>query len=215
MKTIRLCLFGMMFLALPAIASAESDWWDVIEGYSGPGPFKGVTFGERVFCVKENADRRGFGASTCINDVDERIRALVNAEFGYYTSGDKPRFSDTPRDTRSVSLWRVHATYFYRVSPLLDLGAGAGVAIFTGEGFDSQTHFVLTPLSVVFTPLGFIRSSPKATKWGRLLRVNFSESYVPGDIKASDFNSTSSYATHGEFNRKFGIGVDIGPFISK
>ena len=29
MKTIRLCLFGMMFLALPAIASAESDWWDV------------------------------------------------------------------------------------------------------------------------------------------------------------------------------------------
>jgi len=215
MKTIRLCLFGMMFLALPAIASAESDWWDVIEGYSGPGPFKGVTFGERVFCVKENADRRGFGTGTCISDVDERIKALVNAEFGYYTSGDKPRFSDTPLDTRTVNLWRIHATYFYRVSPLLDLGAGAGVAIFTGEGFDSQTHFVLTPLSLVFTPLGFIRSSPKATKWGRLLRVNFSESYVPGDIKPSDFNSTSSYATHGEFNRKFGIGVDIGPFISK
>ena len=214
MKTIRLCLLGMMFLALPAVASAESDWWDVIEGYSGPGPFKGVTFGERVFCVKENADRRGFGTGSCISDVDERIRALVNAEFGYYTSGDKPRFSDTPLDTRTVNLWRIHATYFYRVSPLLDLGAGAGVAIFTGEGFDSQTHFVITPLSLVFTPLGFIRSSSKATKWGRLLRVNFSESYVPGDIKASDFNSTSSYATHGEFNRKFGLGVDIGPFIS-
>ena len=182
--------------------------------FSGPGPFKGVTFGERVFCVKET-DRNRFGASTCISDVDEQIRALVNAEFGDYTSGDKPRFSDTPLDTRTVNLWRVHATYFYRVSPLLDLGAGAGVMIFTGEGFDSQSHFVMTPLSLVFTPLGFIRSTPTATKWGRLVRVNFSESYVPGDIKASDFNSTSSYATHGEFNRKFGIGVDIGPFISK
>jgi hypothetical protein len=215
MKTIRLCLFGLLFCALPAVAHAESDWWDVIEGFSGPGPFKGVTFGERVFCVKENADRGGFGTSTCISDVDERIRALVNAEFGYYTSGDKPRFADTPQDTRTVNMWRIHATYFYRVSPLLDLGAGAGVMIFTGEGFDSQSHFVMTPLSLVFTPLGFIRSTPKATKWGRLLRVNFSENYVPGDIKASDFNSTSSYATHGEFNRKFGIGVDIGPFMSK
>ena len=60
-----------------------------------------------------------------------------------------------------VNLWRIHATYFYRVSPLLDLGAGAGVMIFTGEGFDSQSHFVMTPLSLVFTPLGFIRSSPR------------------------------------------------------
>jgi len=213
MKLSRFCLV-LMLLAMPTVAHAESDWWDFIEGFSGPGPFKGVTFGERVFCVKET-DTRGFGVGTCISDVDERIKALVNAEFGYYTSGDKPRFADTPWDTRMVNLWRIHATYFYRVSPLLDLGAGAGVMIFTGEGFDSQSHFVVTPLSLVFTPLGFIRSSPKATKWGRLLRVNFSENYVPGDIKASDFNSTSSYATHGEFNRKFGIGVDIGPFISK
>ena len=139
----------------------------------------------------------------------------MNAEFGYYTSGDKPRFADTPLDTRTVNLWRIHATYFYRVSPLLDLGAGAGVDDLHWRGLrqpEPLRHN--TPLAGLH-PAGFHPQQPKATKWGRLVRVNFSESYVPGDIKASDFNSTSSYATHGEFNRKFGIGVDIGPFISK
>jgi hypothetical protein len=215
MRAVRLCVLGLLFVALPAVARAESDWWDVIEGYSGPGPFKGITFGERVFCVKEKANARGFGTSACITDVDEKIRAYVNAEFGIYTSGDKPRFSDTPRDTRTVHLWRIHADYMYRVSPLLDVGAGAGVHIFSGDGFDAHSNFVLTPLSIIFTPLGYIRSSDKATRLGRLLRINFSENYITGDLTAADFGSPSSYATHGEFNRKFGIGIDIGPLISR
>ena len=84
-----------------------------------------MTFGERVFCVKENADRK-FRSSTCISDVDERIRALVNAEFGYHTSGDKPR-SPIRQDTRSVNMWRIQRDLLLSVSPLLDLGAGAGV----------------------------------------------------------------------------------------
>ena len=213
MKTIRLCLFGMLFVALPVVASAESDWWDVIEGFSGPGPFKGVTFGQRVFCVKEDEGARRHSITSCMSDVDDKIRALVNAEFGYYTSGNHPRFSDTPTDLRTVHLIRLQSHYMYRISPLLDLGASGGVIIFTGDGFDSQSHPVVTPLAVTFTPLGFIRDTPKATKWGRFVRVNFSETWVFGDIKASDFGSASTYLRTGEFNRKFGIGVDIGSLI--
>jgi hypothetical protein len=212
MKTIRLFLLALVLWALPTVASAESDWWDVIEGLSGPGPFHGITFGQRLFCVKENADSRGFGVATCMSDLDpdNKIRGLVNFEFGYYTSGSNQRFSDTPTDQRPVHLTRIHATYFYRVSPLLDVGAGGGVMILTGDGFDNQTKFTITPFSMVFTPLGFIR-----TKWGRFVRVNFSESYIAQDLKGSDFNSTSSYQKNGEFNRKFGIGVDIGSFFTK
>jgi hypothetical protein len=214
MKTIRVCLLALTFLALPAIGHAESDWWDVLESFSGPGPFKGVTFGQRALCVKEDENGRTHSITSCVSDVDDKIKALVNAEFGYYTSGDRPRFSDTPTDLRTVHLIRLHSTYMYRISPLLDIGAGAGVMIFTGDGFDSQSHPVVTPLAITFTPLGFIRSSVNATKWGRFVRVDFSENWVFGDIKASDFGSASTYLRTGEFNRKFGIGVDIGSLIS-
>jgi hypothetical protein len=214
MRRLRACLFGLMFLTLPAVASAESDWWDVIEGLSGPGPFKGVTFGQRIFCVKENEGGRSHSLTSCMSDVDDKIRALVNAEVGFYTSGDRPRFSDTPNDRATVHLWRLHSTYYLRISPLLDIGAGGGVLIFTGDGFEHQSHPVVTPVEIVFVPLGFIRSSPHATKWGRLLRLHFSESWVFGDIKAADFGSPSTYLRTGEFNRKFGFGVDIGSLIA-
>jgi hypothetical protein len=197
------------------MAHAESDFWDTISSFSGPGPFKGVTFGQRIFCVKENTDARTHRTASCMSDVDDKIKALVSAEFGVYTSGDNYRFTDVLTDKRSVRLWRLHATYYHRISPMLDIGAGAGVIIFTGDGFDHQSHPVVTPVEVVLTPLGFIRSSPRAAKWGRLLRVHFSESWVYGDIKASDFGSPSTYLTTGEFSRKFGIGVDIGSLISR
>jgi len=213
MKRIRLCVFGLLFLMSSSVARAESDWWDIIEGFSGPGPFKGVTFGQRLFCVKENEGGRSHSVASCMSDVDDKIRVLVNAEFGVYSSGDNYRFADILNDKRSVRLWRLHSTYYYRVSPLLDIGAGGGVIIFTGDGFNGQSHPVVTPVEAVFVPLGFIRSSPHATKWGRLLRLHFSESWVFGDIKAADFGSPSNYLRTGEFNRKFGIGVDIGSLI--
>jgi hypothetical protein len=37
---------------------------------------------------------------------------------------------------------------------------------------------------------------------------------VFGDIKAADFGSPSTYLRTGEFNRKFGFGVDIGSLIA-
>lgn len=215
MKRMRLCLFGLLFLAFPAVAHAESDWWDFLEGLSGPGPFKGVTFGQRVLCIKEDDRARTHTATSCMSDVDDNIRALVNVEFGFYTSGDRPRFSDTPNDRATVHLWRLHSTYYLRVSPILDIGAGGGVYIFTGGGFDHQTHPIVTPVEAILVPLGFIRSSPRATKLGRLLRLHFSQSWVFGDIKAADFGSLSTYLRTGEFNRKFGIGVDIGSLISQ
>jgi hypothetical protein len=215
MSKARLCLFAVLFLVLPQIAHAESDFWDTISSFSGPGPFHGITFAQRVLCVKEDPLNNAHPISTCMSDVDGTIKALVSVEGGYYTSGDNPRFSDTPTDRRPVHMTRVHSTYMYRVSPILDVGVGAGVLILSGDGFDNQTHAVATPLALTFTPLGFIRSSPRATKWGRLVRVNFYENWVFGDIKGADFNSPSAYVKTGEFIGKFGIGVDLGSFFSK
>ena len=108
------------------------------ESLSGPGPFKGVTF-RRTSCSVSRRDagrqrirRRHVHHWTSTN----KIRALVNAEFGYYTSGDKPRFArHSKRHTLGQLDGGSHATYIYRVSPLLDLGAGAGVMIFHRRGF--------------------------------------------------------------------------------
>ena len=203
-----MCLSALV-LALPLSPTLK-----VIGGTSSrlvARPFKGVTFGQRVFCVKRIRAEEALHHQLHV-DIDDKI-GPGGAEFGYYKRRSS-RFSDTPTDLRTVHLIRLQANYMYRISPLLDLGAGGGVIIFTGDGFDSQSHPVVTPLSVTFTPLGFIRDTPKATRWGRFVRVNFSETWVFGDIKASDFGSTSTYLRTGEFNRKFGIGVDIGSLIS-
>jgi hypothetical protein len=211
----RLCVFSLLFAALPAVAHADSGWWDTIEGFSGPGPFTGFTVSMRVHCIREYGDsEKTYQLGWCVSDIDDNIKVLINVEGGFYSSGSNPRFKDTPNDTAAVHLTRIHSTYMYRVSPVIDVGVGAGFMIFSGSGFDNQVHGVLTPVSVTFTPFGFLRKGPTAlaTKWGRALRVNFTSSFVTGDIRAIDFNSPSTYLRNGEFNSKLGIGFDWGSF---
>ncbi len=204
-------LVGLFALCCPAGAYAQSDFLDWLDSLSGPGPFQGFTVGMRTVCARDNAGKLDTG--WCIADTDPNIKTVMNVEFGWATTGKQLRFSDAPGDA-PVHASRLNVTYMYRVSPMLDVGVGIGGLMLSGDGFTNQLHPIFTPATVTFTPFGMLRG-PTSAKWGRVLRIKFSDRYIFGDLKAVDFGSVSSYLRHGEFNPSFGIGVDFWSFFAR
>jgi hypothetical protein len=217
----RLVVLVALMALWPAGASAQSDFIDWLAQLSGPGPFHGYfqSFNMRVVCAKDN-DQGTHDIATCISDTDEKIKAVLEMNVAWASSGDdNVRFVDArpddPLNKLPVNLFRIGATYSYRVSSMLDVGIGVGAFVFSGEGFTHQTHAFLTPLSVSFVPFGLLRG-PTAAKWGRVLRIKYAERYIMGDLNAvQDFHALSSYLKHGEFNPAISIGLDFWSFLAR
>ena len=215
MRKITVCLCALFLLTAPRAAHAQSDFWDFIEGFSGPGPFKGrmASFSARVTCLRE--DKAGeHHLGSCLTDVDPNIKALLVADYGLTWTGDRPVFSDTPGDIRPLTLQKFGLTYMARVSPMLDLGFGGGGLVFTGTGFGAVWYPQITAAAVTFAPFGYLRSTENQARWGRFFRIKFAEIWAPKEINArKDFASLSGYAKDGDFVRNFSVDFDLGVLI--
>jgi hypothetical protein len=218
----RIVLIGLVAvcaLMRPASAFAQTDFLDWLEGLSGPGPFHGyfMSVNSRVLCSINDGGKRSVDW-WCGNDTDQRIKTVLGVEVAWPDSDSNPRFADATTELQNngrVRATRVLVNYYYRFNSMLDVGVGAGWFNFTGADFQNQVHPILTPLTLTFTPLGFIHDE-KYAKWGRLIRVKFSERYLLGDIRAQDFDSNiSKYFKSGEFNRGVSVGVDFWPFADR
>ena len=218
-RVLFLVLVALCALARPASVYAQSDFIDWLEGLSGPGPFHGyfMSVGSRAFCTVDDGNGQKI-KWWCADDSSRAVRTVLAAEFAFGSSDSNTRFSDAPsepQNTLPVHATRVLANYYYRFHPMLDLGVGAGAIVFSGDDFTNQVHPVLTPLTLSFTPFGFLHEA-KNIRWGRVIHVNFSERYILGDIRAADFNSAASkYLKEGEFNRNISIAVDLWPVLFK
>jgi len=209
MKTVRVLMLIALCAVRPTAAFAQSDFLDWLDSLSGPGPFHGFTLYVRASCMKDTPND-GWVKGACINDTDPNIKTVLNAHFGWATSGDNPRFADAPAEKLPVHLTRGGVTYMYRVSPLLDVGVGLGVSVMSGDGVDNEVHPILTPFTVTFVPFGMKHKTTKATKLGRVIRLTYSERFIMGKIDAkTNFKSASSYLKNGEFNRGFGVALDF------
>jgi hypothetical protein len=211
----------MLLVARPGAAFAQLDIIDWLSEFSGPGPFSGhigQSVSVRALCIKDD-EQGNHHADTCFfDDMDERIKLLVGVTFSF-TSSDHARFSNTTATDSlnglPINASRLEVTYSYRVSPMLDVGIGAGALVFTGDGFSNQVHPIITPVQMTFVPLGILRKGA-GLKWGRVVKLQFADRYVLGDINAkADFGSTSNYLTHGEFNPAFTVFLDILPLFAR
>jgi hypothetical protein len=218
----RAVLIGLVaFCALlrPAHAYAQADFFDWLEQLSGPGPFHGYfrSVNSRVLCTHEEV-----GAQRvdwwCGNDTDRNIRHVVSAEVAWPDSDSNRRFDDAtsePQNNGTVRATRVMITYQYRFHPMVDMGLGIGSLVFSGSDFTNQVHPVISPLTLTFTPFAFMHGETSA-KWGRLIRVEYAERLILGDIRAQDFNSLkSTYFKQGEWNSGISLSVDFWPFIDR
>jgi hypothetical protein len=200
---------------VPRAAHAQSDFWDFIEGFSGPGPFKGkmASFSARLGCIREDAQGE-HPIGTCWTDVDPRIKAVFVADYSMTWTGDRPVFSDTPNDIRSITLQKFGVTYMTRLSPILDIGFGGGALVFTNTGTGAVVLPQVTPAAVTFVPFGYLRSNETQRRWGRFFRIKFAEIWVPKEINArKDFASLSGYAKDGDFVRNVSVDFDLGVLI--
>jgi hypothetical protein len=214
MTKARLLVLFVLCAAWPQHAFAQLDWVDWAQPGSGPGPYHGFGFFTRVLCVKEDGARHR--VDTCIDDTDESIKIVFDAQYGHMTTHN-PRFNDPvavlePLNNSPIDLNTFDFSYSYRVSPLLDLGVAIGSYTYSGEGFSSTSRLTLTPIRISFVPLGFLQGDSK--KWGRVLRVKYFNRRIVGDIVAADFGSKGSYVVRGEFNQGISVSADFYAFIA-
>jgi hypothetical protein len=232
---------GLAFLAvvaMPAPARAGIGWWDYLEEMSGPGPFDrrgplGIfTVDTGVACridapaANDQAVRGSrwvfANSADCALDPTRsgprRVTNFFSVRLGASSTEDnRPLFSDRPNELQGkVTAWTVEAKFTRRLDASIELAAGGGVIFFTGDTIDHRiARPTVTPLSVVFTPIGlFHRTNPQ--KYDGLIGLRFEEIGVLGGLQATDFNrrSTSSFQSDNiDLIRRFSITIDISPLV--
>jgi hypothetical protein len=214
MKRSRLLLLVGIFAVWPSLASAQDGWFGWLEQLSGPGPFHGGGAAVRLFCVLEDGK-----VTRCFTDQNadrnNPIRGVFELRASWLTSGDNPRFRDTPADTRSVHAFWIDPVFFVRVDRALDVGAGAGLIRFSGDGFNPLYRMTFTPVSVSFVPFAFAQPGDAGLRrWARVVRLRFEETYLTKGFTGADFGSTDTkFSTGGEFRASAGIVFDFASLI--
>jgi hypothetical protein len=192
-------LIALLLLPRPAHAQGFIDW---LEKMSGPKLW-GVGSDLHLLCVKDDGTPVRF-CQRLITSEDlkfHEIRHIVDARVAFYWKYGE-RFSDVV-DPRALHALRVEGMYHYRVSDLVQLGAGAGIMRFTGEGFDDAlVRDVLTPVSLVLAPF--------SSGLARGLTLRFSATFITQGYSGVDFGNTQTrFSTNGEWNNSFGVGYEL------
>jgi hypothetical protein len=205
--------FVMMLVCalMPATAHANSGgFWDWL--YSLDPKLQGLTTDFHLLCLDENGtavkpceewfliphlfnpDRTPVPFARIKHEIDFRVA-------GYWMYGE--RFSDVA-DSRSINAFKLMAFYRYYPDPHLSIGLGAGYMPFFGDGFESFTRGVLTPLSVVYAP------ARPGNGWKSSFVVRAESTYIMEGFTGADFGNTqTAYSKKGEWNFSFGTGFDF------
>ena len=197
-------------LLSPATAHAARDdagWWGWLERLSGPGPFHGGGVDLGLFCAPQSG-----GLDLCswrTRPGEPETKQVVAVRIGWLSSGDNQRFEDTPGDRRAVHAFELGASYTFRLVSALDAGFGAGMVRFSGEGFDSFSRIVLTPILLSFAPFAIHNNVPAA----RAFRIRFEEQYITKGIRGADFgNPTTRFSTDAELISSASLVIDLSGF---
>jgi len=163
-----------------------------------------------------------FNSADCALDPTRRgprrVQDFFSLRLGAVSTEDhRPLFSDRPEELQGkVTAWTLEVKFTRRLDAAIELAAGGGIIFFTGDTIDHRLVLgTVTPLSVVFTPIGlWHRTNPQ--KFDGLLGLRFEQMAVVGGVVATDFNrtSTSAFRTDNlDLVRRFSITTDISPFI--
>ena len=203
-------------LLTPTQAHAARGFWGWLEELSGPGPFWGVEGTQAVACVGDK-DRP---VKWCL-DPDKkdgsRIPQTIMVGFGLFESRGA-RFSDLPADDPgnqgSVRLMSLTGLYMFSLHRSLEVGPGAGVVrLSSRSGHEFPTFYrpVLIPIAASVSPLTLVWPE---SKYARVLRLEFDYAFFPKGFEGEDFNNTqTTFDSGAEFNKRYGIVVDVGVFL--
>ena len=199
------CLIMASVAAFPSDAAAGlDDIWDVLDQLSGPGPFKGGPILAATIGCREGRAEGGAWKFTRATTNPGKLDPCIFAEFRDLHVEPEGPFS-------RVTAKLVETGVSFQQYPVLDIGAGLGVAYFAttvgGRDFN-VTNFVLTPVRVVVKPLriGRWEDNPRAGA----LQVHFRATVRFGDIDGADFGvPASTFKAGTEVLRGVGVVIDL------
>jgi hypothetical protein len=232
---VRLALFVVLLAAWPSAARAQG-WWDVLEEFSGPGPFNTGTnpvtsFSLRPMCVVstppaaagERSGRTpvGWFAKGPQGDYpcqakNDSVIGFLELRIAHARSEDKRLFPDETRvPTGRTGVNLAQALFMRQLNTALSIGAGVGAMWFSGVTVDKAVpSMALTPIAVELTPFRVFGSNHR---WARLVVFHFEEIAVLGGLHATDFNalSNSGFSSNAELKRSFSVDLDVMTLFRK
>jgi hypothetical protein len=207
--------FLLLLTLYPAPAHAGW-WWDYFDGLSGPGPFKTDRSSptlELTFWPKKDLTR------SLLDDPAPKKWYFAVRTVGLNNDDHLQMFDDTPLDRRHVNLRTIDFSAMYRVSSILDLGAGLTVLRFSGSSDDAVTFdpfYRVGPIGkMTVTPFGGFE--PVNSRWfwlGRVPRFYADVSIMKG-VEASEFGNPdhSTFSTSVETKVRAGLYFDVSAIV--
>jgi hypothetical protein len=210
-------------LAVPAQSQAGVIEW--IDNLSGPGDFFGVSFEWRLVCFveaeKEAPEEKTriaaigvIGPGCVFKRVPSGYRrvASVNLQFGFYWDKAKEnrlKYADPSYDEK-VRMTTLEPSFWVRAKPWMEVGSAAGVAWFSGPGFDSFPRLYLKPLQIDLKPLAF------GKRYGtdnEVLVLRLSAMVFPEGFDSADFGALPGFKTDRDLVANIGVILDLDPLF--
>jgi hypothetical protein len=186
--------------------SAFAGFWDWLEEYSGPGPFKGVTF-MGTACRDDNT---WIFSPTPRDGIRSAGRALgcIYADKGWFWAP-----ADPERGFPAVELSMFDFGAGVRLMDGgLDVTAGVGYVAYGGDNRPGN-GLLITPMRLVARPIMLL--SRHKNRWAGLLVVHVKQTIITDDYTGDDFGQVpppgvSKYLkTSPDVLGTFGIGIDL------
>ena len=192
MRTVVIQVCLALALGIPQVAHAGII--ELIDGWSGPGPFTGYGWEWRMACLSADGEtptqaealaaqkdrKRPIGAvgpgcffTPGALDPGKRRVASVNVGFGFYKSTGNPLFDGDTTTVRGdqvsteVHLSSLDLAAWWRPARSFELGTGGGVLWINGEAFESFRRVYVRPVMVEVKPLAALYDfvNPNGKSW--------------------------------------------------
>jgi len=202
MNKLRTLLMVWLCTLVPAAARADDGgWYEWLQKMSGPTL---MGFGSDIHLVCIDNDGRAFncekfwGLRRASVDFD-RIKHQIDFRFTVFTNVD-----DRVRQPHTIWALKLMGMYHYRVTPQFDIAAGTGFLPLFGDGVESTSRGVVTPISIGYFPV------KNGSALAKSFFARFEESYLTGRLSGADLgNPQSTFSTGGEWRFTVILGFDF------
>jgi hypothetical protein len=219
----------VVLLGCASDAHAAVGW---LERLSGPGPFFGVMVPLTLRCDPITADGHGEGGTgrggaatdsratgeavgggqrfdCTLPTAEQRPRTkgyrLIGVEFWrLWTDQNQLPYENEPVD-RGVQVTAALGTLEYQPARQFKVGAGAGVAWFTGDAFDTFARPLVQPIRASIAPLALLKPGDR---WLEFLKIYVNGNVLLGGVDAHDFGATGDFKAPFELQWQTTIAID-------
>ena len=218
-RVVSRCCLVLVCLVACAAPAAAGDWWDAMEAWSGPGPFRGYgnffgTVCDDLLKKKEyrqkldewNIRKEGpppappkfpYRIANEFPDADSLQKSLVGKprNCAYVNFATYRVAKDPVKGYDAVDLKAYDFGLLFEVRRWFDVGFGLGWISSESRGVHSN-KFAITPIKIAIRPVCFFvdckstdDNRQAAIHWARVLTFTAHERWLPQGVSSADFGA--------------------------